>query len=143
MAQKGPLHWRREDVIKLIDLYKANVCLWQVNHHNYRDRNARDGAMRRIQTSLKKQMTGVTGPDIKNKLHTLRSQYRRELRAMKESTRSNDGGHVYRPRLWCFDAFHFLNDAEEIRDPISVLDFEEEEVRNCYMAQVRREGQHL
>ena len=30
MSQKYQLHWRREDVIQLIELYKDNMCFWQV-----------------------------------------------------------------------------------------------------------------
>lgn len=48
MAEKAPLHWRRENIMELIDICKDNVCLWQVRHRLYKDRNARDAAMRKI-----------------------------------------------------------------------------------------------
>ena len=52
----------------LIGFYKENVCLWQVKHRLYKDRNARDAAMKMIYHSLKQQMPVVTSADIKNKL---------------------------------------------------------------------------
>lgn len=131
MSQKNQIIWHREDVVHLIELYKDNVCLWQVKHYSYKNRNARDAALRKILDCLKKQMPDVTSSDIKKKkLHTLRSQYRREMKLVKESSKSGAGAEeIYKPKLWCFDAFGFLYDGEEIRESISTLDLEEDEVR--------------
>ena len=34
------LHWRREDIIELTEVYKDSACLWEVKHHLHKDRNA-------------------------------------------------------------------------------------------------------
>ena len=98
MSHKLQIHWRREDIVHLIELYESNVCLWKVKHQLYKDRNARDASMKKILDNMKNQMPDVTSPDIRNKLHTLRSQYRREMKLVKESMKFGAGiEEIYKP----------------------------------------------
>ncbi|KAK3880445.1 hypothetical protein Pcinc_015047 [Petrolisthes cinctipes] len=57
------------------------------------------------------------------KLHTLRSQFRREVKTVKASQRSGVGTDVvYIPKLWCYNSLSFLGDGDILRDSTSTLD---------------------
>ena len=47
------------------------------------------------------------------KFHTLRSQYRREVKEMKTSQKSGAGtDDLYLSKLWCYDALALFGDGE-------------------------------
>ena len=51
--------------------------------------------------------------DITKKLHTLKTQFNREMSAIKASQKSGAGTEdLYSPKLWCFDTLRFLADGE-------------------------------
>lgn len=51
--------------------------------------------------------------EIKNKIHTLRSQFRKDIRNIKQSSKSGSGSDdIYHPKLWCFDDLQFLQDGD-------------------------------
>ena len=59
------------------------------------------------------------------KLHTLKSQFRKEMKDFKASHKSGAGTddlYEYVSKLWCFDAFRFLADGEMPRGATSNLD---------------------
>ena len=59
-------------------------------------------------------INGIIPPEIiMKKLHTLRGQYRREMKEMKTLQKSGAGtDDLYLPRLWCYDALAFLGDGD-------------------------------
>lgn len=61
----------------------------------------------------------------------MRSSYRKELKKIKESTKSGSGtDEVYQPKLWYFDSLRFLNDQETPRQSRSNIDESDNEVSN-------------
>ncbi|KAG7172551.1 putative Alcohol dehydrogenase transcription factor Myb/SANT-like-containing protein 23, partial [Homarus americanus] len=130
MSQPTKLQWRREDVMQLIELYKENNCLWQVKSEKYKDRNARDIALLKIVEHLKDNLPQVTVFDVKTKLHTLRSQFCRELRLIREFKKSGSEGteKKSKTKLWCFNDMMFLHDGEETLESVSTLGVQPDEI---------------
>ena len=65
----------------------------------------------------------ITQDELVKKLHTLRGQFRKEMKDMKASHKSGaDTKDLYVPKLWCFDALMFLADGDIPRDATSNLD---------------------
>lgn len=47
------------------------------------------------------------------KVHSLKGQFRKEMKDFKTSQKSGAGtDNLYVPKLWCFDALRFLTDGE-------------------------------
>ena len=65
-------------------------------------------------------IVGLNEEDIKKKINTLRTQFRRELRLVAASKKS--ATEVHEPKLWCFQKLHFLNEGEEQLESKSNLD---------------------
>ena len=65
----------------------------------------------------------ITPEIIMKKLHTLRSQYRREVKEMKTSQKSGAGtDDLYLPRLWCYHTLAFLGYGDTPPDSSLNLD---------------------
>ncbi|KAF2366566.1 MADF domain [Trinorchestia longiramus] len=57
-------------------------------------------------------LPSITLDDVRKKINTLRSQYRREAKSFLAWKQSGGETHVYRPKLWCFTALEFLSEAD-------------------------------
>ncbi|XP_064082982.1 uncharacterized protein LOC135198998 [Macrobrachium nipponense] len=117
------IHWSREEIIQLIDLYRQHPCLWNVKSDMYKDRAERVAALTAIAAELRKTCVAITTGDIKRKIETLQNQHRREMQLVENSRKSGAGvDDIYIPRLWCFNDLSFLNDGGIIRPSLSNID---------------------
>lgn len=116
-------HWDRKETLLLIDLYRQNPCLWNVKSDVYKDRNKRVAAINEITAGMNRSGLSVTASEVRKKIESIRSQYRRELRKLGKSKKSGAGADdIYTPILWCFDDLCFLNDGDSMRESVSSMD---------------------
>lgn len=99
--------WSRILVEKLIHKYRQHEHLYNSNHPFYADRARRAASLQDICRSLNKINKNITVYELKKKIHTLRSQYLKELRDMGKSRQEGVTG-VIEPKLWCYDKLDFL-----------------------------------
>lgn len=112
--------WDKDLIQKLISKYEEYEHLYNVRHPMYLDRVKRSNSLLEITNELKKINKNITVDEIKKKMHTLRSQYLRELREINNSKRSGVGlEEVYEPKLWCFKQLEFLKSHTTIRNSTS------------------------
>ena len=109
---------------QFINLIREHSCLWQERNTNYKNKTVKSVSLNTLTKRLTSTINCVVTPDmIMKKLHTLRGQYRREVKEMKTSQKSGAGtDNLYLPRLWCYDALAFLGDGDTHRDSTSTLD---------------------
>ena len=105
--------WRRDYVVLLIQLYEKYPCLWKVGSPEYKRRYKRGSAMQCVHETFLELDHEIKIDDIKKKLHTLRSQYKKEVNLIEKSLAA---GENYQPKLWCFDLLSFLQDSDEVED---------------------------
>ncbi|XP_018016388.1 uncharacterized protein LOC108673117 isoform X2 [Hyalella azteca] len=123
MSTKEPLVWTHSLVERLIDLYRDHECLWRVTSKKYKNRIAKEKAMVKIVGVLRNFCAQVTVAEVRKKIHTLRSQFHREMKLIRESTESGAGAdQMYTPKLWCFESLMFINDIDAHRQSTSTLD---------------------
>ena len=95
--------------------------MWNVKAYEYRNRVAKEQALLKMVEDLKVFNDSVTTA-VRNKIHTLRSQFDQERKLQRESIKSGAGtDQVYTPKLWCFDFLMFINDGDELRQSTSTL----------------------
>ena len=76
-----------------------------------------------ITTELQKCGLSVNASEVKKKMESFRSQYRKELRKLDKSKKSEAGtDDIYTPTLWCSDDLCFLNDGDSMRESVSSID---------------------
>ena len=101
-TSKTTMIWNHSLVEKLIEIYKDHTCLWNVIAYEYRNCDAKEQALLKMVEDLKVFNDNVTLTAVRNKIHTLRSQFHRERKLQRESIKSG-ADQVYTPKLWCLN----------------------------------------
>ncbi|XP_011296543.1 uncharacterized protein LOC101887722 isoform X2 [Musca domestica] len=94
------MKWTKEQVSILIENYKQHENLYDTEHPHYFDRLQRENSIDSICNELKKLDETITPSAVTTKVHSLRSQYGKELKAVQNNKRA--------PRLWFFNKIDFL-----------------------------------
>ena len=91
---------------------------------NYRNNTVRNVSLNTLTKQLTRARNCVITPEIiMKKLHTLRSQYRREMKEMKTLQKSGAAtDDLYLPRLWCYHALAWLGHGDTHEDSTSNQD---------------------
>ena len=85
IAKSQKFCWEDEDIERLIDVYEARHCLWDIADPTYSKRDVREKALSEIKEELGKETN-----TIKSKWNALRAQHGRELaRESKAKTGQN------------------------------------------------------
>ncbi|XP_046973937.1 uncharacterized protein LOC124540412 [Vanessa cardui] len=121
MSTKKSIKWSDNIMSRFLELYQQYECLWNNNTEVYKNRDARESAIQKIINELNLKMTEA---DIKNKIKSIRTMYRRELLLIIKSKKSGAApDDVYRPRLnWFNQADSFLRAVTVARESISSSD---------------------
>lgn len=91
------MKWPNETIIKLIECYKEKQFLWNPTSQKYRNKKARHDAFEEISEKL-----GIPANELEKKIHSLRTQYHRELRKKNNLNES---------AWFAFDHFSFLENV--------------------------------
>lgn len=109
------------------DLYKEQECLWKLKSPSYHDKTARKRAMDILVGKFQVVKPDANEDYVKKKINNYRTSYKRELKSVKNSSKSGAGTEeIYKPKLWYFDLLSFLGDQDLPRPPVSNMSDEEE-----------------
>lgn len=99
--------------LECIEVYKSLPALWKVKSDDYSNRQKKDAAYAVLVEKFQEKYPNYTREDVKKKINSYRTNYRKELKKVQESEKSGAGAdQVYEPTLWYFQALTFLNDQE-------------------------------
>lgn len=113
----------REFLSEFIDLYRQLPEVWKVKSDAYKNRNLKNLAYEKLITKLKEVETNVDRDKVRKKINVLRTAYRRELKKVMTSYKSDSGTEcVYEPSLWYFQELDFLRDQESQVQGTSTID---------------------
>ncbi|XP_017475292.1 PREDICTED: uncharacterized protein LOC108365689 [Rhagoletis zephyria] len=88
--------------------------LWDPSSKSYMNKIKRTARHEKLLLILKKINDNATVGDVRKKINSLRSNYRKEFKKIIDSKRSGAGTEdVYIPKSWIFNALHFLNKNEK------------------------------
>lgn len=113
--------WRDEHMDAFLDNYRKYECLWNITNDLYKNRVERENAY--VQLCNDMQIPELTVADVKNKIKTIRTNYKNELTKILKSEKSGTGrSEIYIPRLFSFNkADAFLRGVCEARESTSNL----------------------
>lgn len=80
------IQWNRESILQLIELYRENPELWNPNDNNYHMKTYKLDAWKKIATKVNCEVD-----DVKQKITSLLSSFRREKLKIKRSTGTGKG----------------------------------------------------
>lgn len=113
------LKWSESVMLKFLELYQNHDCLWNHRLDKYKNRDARESALGSIIKEM--EIDGLTIADLKNKIKTIRTMYKKEHSLVCKSKKSGMGtDEIYVPKLfWYKTADLFLNNVTNSRDTSS------------------------
>ncbi|XP_061380752.1 uncharacterized protein LOC116775412 isoform X3 [Danaus plexippus] len=123
MANGSAKDKEREFLIGCIELYRDLPALWQTKSKLYHDRDKKNTAYDILLAKYNEMFPRATKEDLKKKINSLRTNYRKELKKHVNSMKSGAGADsVYEPTLWYFKEMNFLRDQELPLDSESSVD---------------------
>ena len=119
--------WPKDLIADFINLYKSFSCLWKVKSEEYKNRNLRDAAYRKIVEFCKLRGFPDANRDfVVKKIQSLRGSFRKELKKCQSL------GEIYTSSLWYYDLLLFTKDQEFLTGNVyNVDDFEKEVDRSA------------
>lgn len=115
--------WTRDFLLEFIELYRSLPCVWKIKSAEYRDRVKKNKAYEVLLLKYKEVDDNATIKTVKQKIDSLRGAFRKEMKKLKESSRSGAGSEdIYKPHLWYFDNLSFLTDEETARRGVGNLE---------------------
>ncbi|SPP86965.1 uncharacterized protein LOC117589271 [Drosophila guanche] len=93
-----------------IHTYRDLPVLWDTSMRDYTNREKRAEAYLRLVPIYHYLKRDATVEDVKKKINTLRTNYRKELKVMESAVRS---GTHHSPRCWTFQELDFLRNSEK------------------------------
>ncbi|XP_031336479.1 uncharacterized protein LOC116165884 [Photinus pyralis] len=116
------MSWSQEQVLQLIDLYKARPCLYAVKTTEYKNKHMKLTAYQEIEQGLQSLRPKTTTGEIKSKINGLRTNFLTEHRKYKSSLNSGAGAEeVYYPTLWYYEHMLFIIDHTNPRPAVDSI----------------------
>ncbi|CAH0562766.1 unnamed protein product [Brassicogethes aeneus] len=116
-------HMNKDFLTEFIELYRSLPCLWKVKSKEYSDRTKKDKAYEAMVAKLQEIDANANRETVKKKIDSMRGCFRKEMKKMKQSTKSGAGSEdICKPRLWYYNLLLFLYDQEKPREAVSNLD---------------------
>ena len=116
--------WLEKEVILLLELYQRFPILWHIHSSDIKKRNIRNIYIRKIQEGLSSSIPTITVEEIKEKLHRLRTQYQRQRKKIKSTSKKGEGlNDMYKSTFLFYEKMTFL-DANEMQPTVSTLNEE-------------------
>lgn len=100
--------WTTQKTLDLIEELHINICLWDVTSLDYRNRDKRAKALSELSQKFE-----VSVLEIDKKIHTLKSQFRREHKKLDEARKS--GASPKKCSWFGYEHLLFLLPAQESR----------------------------
>ncbi|XP_014242661.1 uncharacterized protein LOC106662812 [Cimex lectularius] len=115
------IKWSESVMLKFLELYEKYDCLWNHRLEEYKNKNVRANALASFVGEMG--IAGLTVADLKNKIKTVRTMYKKENSLIYKSKKSGASPEeLYVPKLfWYKRADMFLNGVTTSKDTSSNL----------------------
>ena len=117
LESKEEEKWTDEDIEMLINFYKENPLLWDISLQEYRNRDSRRLAFKKLSELLNK-----TEEECKKQWHSLRVQFNKNCTRHESSKKSGSGtDEVFTPSWKFYDIMLFTKESLEVDASSSTL----------------------
>ncbi|XP_011188227.1 uncharacterized protein LOC105215801 [Zeugodacus cucurbitae] len=108
------MEWPTEKLLRLIELFKNNRCLWDPQDRNYKKSNFKDKAWTNISDEL-----GGNAIETKKKMESLLASYRRERKKYELALCGSHPDKVYMSKWFAFNAMSFMANRSFDKRPLN------------------------
>lgn len=113
--------WSSKQILSFLEVYETYEVLWNIESHLYRDRTARDDAIKKLLCELN--IEGLTVEDLRRKIKMIKTVYSAELNKIIKSQKNEErNAVVYTPKLsWFQKADSFLRNVTATKSPTTIV----------------------
>jgi hypothetical protein len=99
MANTGT-KWNSDEIVKFLDIYEHDECLWNIRHSDYSNKLKRDSMMSKLMSDIIRENVFIKNIEcLRKKIKIIKNVYRQELLKVEKSTKSGAGVDIYQPKL--------------------------------------------
>ncbi|XP_037940939.1 uncharacterized protein LOC119673904 isoform X2 [Teleopsis dalmanni] len=101
-------------IIELLNVYRSLPALWDVNSKDYKTLSVKNAQYDRLLLKFQEKYPNATKKCLSKKINILRTNYRREVKRMRELEKSGKKVDFTRANLYYFNAMDFLRDVKPL-----------------------------
>ena len=104
--EERKIHITEDDKFEFIKLWEDEDILYEITHDDYRNKNKRNAAIKRIAEEM---TVNIDVSDVSKMMKNLRTQFLKEKRKVDDSKSTGKGTKVLYISNWkCYSSLHFL-----------------------------------
>ena len=120
----------REFLGEFIEVYHSLPALWDVKNKDYTNRVKKVEHYDVLLEKYREQHPDATKEQVMKKINSLRTNFRRELKRIRDAEKSGAGAEDVESTLWYFDEMRFLANQETHAASISTMGVSQNEAQN-------------
>lgn len=122
MTSKSIVKWSSGQIIEFLEVYENYPVLWNSSLKEYKDRNLRDAAFKKLVDQLQSTFPNITLDQIRSKIKSIKTIVGQECIKITKSNKSGAGTEeLYEPTLSWFNSARFLVGSSSSRSTYSTL----------------------
>lgn len=104
----------RAFIIDCLKVYKSLPALWDAQSPEYRKKDKKNEAYEILVDKFRERYANINRKDVTKKINALRTNFRKELKRMRQEGRKNS-------ELWYFDEIKFLKDEAATKEEVNFI----------------------
>ncbi|MCL4145992.1 UNVERIFIED_CONTAM: hypothetical protein GTU68_055907 [Idotea baltica] len=117
---------KKEFIVEFIEVYRGLPALWDVKCKNYTNRAKKGEQYDVLIQKYRKRYPNAEKQEVVKKINSLRTNFRKELKRIRDAEKSGVGAEDMEPMLWYFDEMKFLVTKETPTASISTMDISQD-----------------
>lgn len=116
----------KEFIAEFIEVYRGLPALWDVKCKDYTNRAKKGKQYDVLIEKYREKYPDAEKQEVVKKVNSLRTNFRKELKRIRDADRSGAGAEDVEPTLWYFDEMKFLVTQETLTASISTMDISQD-----------------
>lgn len=116
----------KEFIVEFIEVYRGLPALWDVKCKDYSNRVKKGEQYDVLIEKYRERYPDAEKQEVVKKINSLRTNFRKELKRIRDAEKSGAGAEDVEPSLWYFEEMRFLVTQETPTASISTMDISED-----------------
>lgn len=116
----------KEFIVEFIEVYRSLPALWDVKCKDYSNRAKKGEQYDVLIEKYRENYPDAEKQEVVKKINSLRTNFRKELKRIRDAEKSGAGAEDVEPTLWYFDEMKFLVTQETPTATISTMDISQD-----------------
>lgn len=132
----------KQFIVEFIEVYRGLPALWDVKCKDYSNRAKKGQQYEVLIKKYREKYPDAEKQEVVKKINSLRTNFRKELKRIRDAEKSGAGAEDVEPLLWYFEEMRFLQTQETPTASVSTMDISEDVHDNEDHADVNETSGH-